>query len=92
MRIIKLKYSNLIRQLGKITEEVLELSQEINSTVPDREKIISEAWDVIQTTFGVIFILGTREIKEGYKKHFTKLQNRIKAGKIKLDEYIDLEL
>lgn len=90
MQIIRLKYKTLTNQFGKITEEVLELSRELQKKEPNKEKILAEAWDVIQATLGIIFMVGRESLKSSYKKHLLKLQGRKERKVIEVDEYLEL--
>lgn len=97
MILLKLKTGlTLGGQYKKILEEVDELGEELRKPVQQHdfmkgmEHVISEAFDVKQSTNQLILDVVGEDYMFYYKKHINKLEMRAKNGIIKIDRYYDL--
>jgi len=78
---INLEAISLRDQLEKIEEEEKEFYAAIVNM--DRENMIEEFWDCMQSKLGMLnkFGIGAQEIMESYQKHLVKIQNRPRGNK-----------
>jgi len=70
------EYNNKLEQIDKIKEEFDELLEAIFHD--NKESILEEAFDLIQSTYGLIKIISGKEIEKVNEKHITKLKKREK--------------
>lgn len=92
MIVIKLKMENADAQITKVTEEYIELVKEhLKRDKAKKADILGEGWDLIQSTLGYMSLISSEdEIKDSYKNHVQKLEDRNITGRVTIDEYYEL--
>jgi len=88
--LIKTKEKCLRVQKEKFYEEFKEFTDELERENICIEDVLEEGWDLIQTIWGIMFILvGNLLFAKSYKTHLLKLSKGGTHKNIEIDEYIE---